>query len=126
MGNTINEPTNQYLGVHMQPLRLKKERKKNYRHPIFLFTPNGDEEDPKDYFKKLSQIVNIYEHTLDDFEFNSKKIIKHFKSYYGDTKLLFVNNFSCDFTFRHVEYSKILSYCYNIGTYWLGRICSCC
>lgn len=86
MGNTINEPTNQYLGVHMQPLRLKKERKKNYRHPIFLFTPNGDEEDPKDYFKKLSQIVNIYEHTLDDFEFNSKKIIKHFKSYYGDTK----------------------------------------
>lgn len=78
----------QYLGIHMEPLRLKKERKKRYTHPIFLFTPEeaDGEEDFSIYVDRLTQIVNVYEHTIEDFEFNSRKIIKHFKKYYGDTK----------------------------------------
>ena len=77
------EPDDQYLGIHVQPLKLKKERKAEYTHPIFLFEPT-EIKDSAD-FDRLNQIVNVYEHNLSDFEFNSRKIIKHYTKYYGDT-----------------------------------------
>lgn len=83
----VAKDMNNYLGIHMEPLRMKKERKKNFTHPIFLYDPEEDNvkfEDGK-FFDRLTQIVNIYEHTIEDFEFNAKRIIKHFKKYYGDT-----------------------------------------
>lgn len=73
-----------YLGRFMEPVRQKKERKKKYTHPIFLFDlkQNYDElESPG----SLQQIVNVYEHSLEDFEFNARKIIKHLKQSYGNT-----------------------------------------
>lgn len=73
----------QYLGVHTQPLKLKKERKKKYTHPIFLYSPHTTDGE----FDELNQIVNVYEHSLEDFEFNARKIINHYKTYYGNTSL---------------------------------------
>lgn len=67
-----------YLGKHMLPLS-DQELKSKYSHPIFLY--NGDRNND---FYHLDQIVNVYEHNLADFWFNSKKIIKHYKKCYGD------------------------------------------
>ena len=74
--------TNQYLGVHMEPLVTNKQRKKHAAHPIFLY--DSDDKNVEQMLTRLSQIVNIYEHTLDDFIINSKKIIKHYEKHYGD------------------------------------------
>lgn len=78
----------EYRGIYMEDYRTKRVRKKGWRHPIFLYTPDlmYDHKDPKqqqDYMFKLNQVVNVYEHTIDDFEFNSLKIAKHYKKYYG-------------------------------------------
>ena len=83
----MSKLTEQYLGKHMKPLELKKDRKKHYTHPIFLFTPEDDLE--AEDIEKLSQTVNVYEHSIYDFEFNSRKIIKHFKKYYGADNAIF-------------------------------------
>lgn len=77
----MNE-TNDYLGIHMEPLYTKKRMKKHAKHPIFLYDSNKKTKD--DTFTRLSQIVNIYEHTLEDFIINSRKIIKHYEKHYGD------------------------------------------
>ena len=74
-----------YLGVHMKPLITTKQRKKHSKHPIFLY--DSSKKNDEQMFTRLSQIVNIYEHTLDDFVINSKKIIKHYEKHYGDEEL---------------------------------------
>lgn len=79
-------------GSFVLPLVQKKDRKKRYRHPIFLYSPEQQELISKDedfdmYIDRLGQIVNIYEHTLEDFEFNSRRIIKHYKTHYGDMSM---------------------------------------
>lgn len=80
----VKEDPAEYRGVHLQDLRTEKERKRDWIHPIFLYTP--DEKDQLGLINfKLNQIVNVYEHNMSDFEFNAKKIIKHYKRYYGDT-----------------------------------------
>lgn len=73
-----------YLGVHTKALKQKKERKKKFRHPIFLYSPEHDDDAS---FERLCQVVNVYEHTLEDFEFNTLRIIKHYKENYGNTSL---------------------------------------
>ena len=78
----MNNKTDQYLGVHMEPLITNKHRKKHAVHPIFLY--DNTEKYTEQMFTRLSQVVNIYEHTLDDFIINSRKIIKHYEKHYGD------------------------------------------
>lgn len=75
------EKRQKYKGKYVLPLRTKKERKKNFTHPVFLFTVNMK----NDEFPKLHQIVNVYNHTEEDFEFNVDRIIDHYKKYIGDT-----------------------------------------
>lgn len=81
----MNNKTDQYLGVHMEPLITNKHRKKHAAHPIFLY--DNTEKYTEQMFTRLSQVVNIYEHTLDDFIINSRKIIKHYEKHYGDESL---------------------------------------
>lgn len=71
-----------YGGVHVQDLALKKDRKKKYTHPIFLYSGERD-----DSMKNLGQIVNVYKHSLEDFEFNARKIINHYVANYGNTSM---------------------------------------
>lgn len=80
MGNTG------YLGKFLTNIEKEKDRKKRARHPIFLYSPDGAERDSK-LFHRLNQIVNIYDHTIEDFEFNAKRIISHYTNYYGDTTI---------------------------------------
>src|SRR5699024_3734124 len=75
-----------YRGMHVQKFRTEKQRAKGWTHNIFLFTPQHAD-DLNFYNTKLCQIVNVYEHTLEDFEFNSKKIIAHYKDSYGNMGL---------------------------------------
>ena len=75
-----------YRGMHVQKFRTEKQRAKGWTHNIFLFTPQHAD-DLDFYNTKLCQIVNVYEHTLEDFEFNSKKIIAHYKASYGNMGL---------------------------------------
>lgn len=76
----------EYRGIHMENYRTEKERKQDWIHKIFLFSP--EKMDDVEFFNtKLCQVVNVYEHNLSDFEFNAKKIIKHYKRCYGDTSL---------------------------------------
>lgn len=75
-----------YRGMHVQKFRTEKQRAKGWTHNIFLFTPQHAD-DLDFYNTKLCQIVNVYEHTLEDFEFNSKKIIAHYKDSYGNMGL---------------------------------------
>lgn len=76
----------EYRGMFLEPKRTKEQRKKNWRHKIFLFDVTAV--DKTDMINnKLTQVVNIYEHTMDDFEFNSKKIIKHYRKHYGDVDI---------------------------------------
>lgn len=69
-----------YKGVYVQPLETRKQRKKRFKHPIFLFTDKMKD----DEFVLLEQIVNVYQHSIEDFEFNVEKITQHFKRYIGD------------------------------------------
>ena len=50
--------TNQYLGVHMEPLVTNKQRKKHAAHPIFLY--DSDDKNVEQMLTRLSQIVNIF------------------------------------------------------------------
>lgn len=88
---TIDPFDPNYLGMHMQKYvtdreREKKWRKKNKQTRIYLYSPKI-RDNKKKVEHALHQIVHIYKHNLDDIEFNSKRIIQHFKTYYGDTSL---------------------------------------
>lgn len=75
----------QYLGVHMEKLVSDKERKQRASHPIFLYDP--DVHSSSEDITRLSQIVNIYDHNIYDFELNCKKIVRHYKKHYGDMSI---------------------------------------
>lgn len=81
-----NEQPKEYLGRFMRPEPTEKEKRKQYRHPIFLYSPDEMEQDDK-LFSRLQQVVNVYEHNVYDFIYNSKKIIDHYKKYYGATSI---------------------------------------
>lgn len=89
-----------YLGRHMENLYPKKERKKKFTHPIFIYSTEDALED--DRFDKLYQIVNVYEHCLEDFEFNARKMIKHFKNMYGND----ISHFGLGQSIRFRVYKK--------------------
>ena len=79
----------EYRGIHMESYRSEEERKKKWKNHIMLYRPPKKDESWDDsvaYMNRLDQTVKVYEHSLEDFEFNSKKIIKHFKNYYGYTE----------------------------------------
>ena len=71
-----------YLGMHLLPVVTEKERLKRATHPIFLLSLDTLEDTAK-VEKRLHQIVNVYEHTLYDFEANAKRITEHMRKYYG-------------------------------------------
>lgn len=75
-----------YTGMHMLDLRSRKDLYKKPAHPIFLYSPKAAEDDPK-LFKRLDQIVNVYEHTYADFYTNSIAIADHYKHHLGDTTI---------------------------------------
>ena len=75
-----------YQGMHFEKVRTLKKMRKAASHPIFLYSPDQDKLDTK-LFQKLNQVVNVYEHTYDDFYVNSTNIIEHFKKFYGDTTI---------------------------------------
>lgn len=70
----------EYFGKFSDPRSVQKEKRKKPKHPIFLFEPNMKEM----HFDRLTQVVNIYEHTLEDFELNAERLIEHEKKYLGD------------------------------------------
>lgn len=72
----------EYLGIYMGPLYTEKMMKQQYRHPIFLYNPDTKLNDK--LFMRLEQTVNVYEHNLEDFVLNSRKIIKHYEKYIGN------------------------------------------
>ena len=75
----------EYRGVHLEKHRTEKERKKHWKHKIFLFRPDmGGKETVDMINNRLNQIVAVYDHSIEDFEFNAKAIINHFHKYYGD------------------------------------------
>lgn len=78
-----------YLGIHMQKYISDAERKRRWKkhaHKIFLYKPKFYK-DNTEVSAMLQQIVHIQDHTLDDIEFNGKRIIEHFKKYYGNTSI---------------------------------------
>lgn len=74
-----------YLGRYVEKVKSFKGRRKNYNHPIFLYTADAKLND--ELFQKLNQTVNVYKHSREDFIFNSLKIIDHLYKNYGDPKL---------------------------------------
>ena len=86
----------EYRGIHMQDCVTEKERKREWIHKIFLF--DADKYNDLEFMNnKLDQVVNVYEHNLSDFEFNSKKMIKHFKKNYGTDLSMFTLGQSISF-----------------------------
>ncbi|MCM1531915.1 MAG: hypothetical protein NC114_06545 [Ruminococcus flavefaciens] len=78
-----------YLGIHMQKYVSDKKRERQWRkhaHKIFLYEPKVWEDSTKTSHA-LKQILRIQDHTLEDIEFNCKRIIEHFRTHYGDTSL---------------------------------------
>lgn len=66
----------------------KKKDKNAVRHDIFLLDTHQLErfDDRIDRVLKTDQIVNVYEHTSEDFERNAFRIIKHFETHLGDSR----------------------------------------
>ena len=64
-----------YLGYHVEDLIPKKVRKKKFTHPIFIYST--EDKLDQEMFDQLYQVVNVYEHSLEDFEFNARAMIKH-------------------------------------------------
>lgn len=85
--HTLDRNDPNYLGMHMQPVKDIKPKKRIASHPIFLYSPVSEELNGKKLFKRLNQIVNVYEHTYDDFYLNAMAITQHYKTYYGDTSI---------------------------------------
>ena len=75
---SIKDKSN-YLGKYILPLESQKNKKKKYRNKIFIYSGKKDED-----FQHLHQVVNVYNHSAIDFEFNCKKIIDHFAANYGN------------------------------------------
>lgn len=75
-----------YLGMHMEPVVTEKMRLKRSTHPIFLLDLDSIEDTDK-IEKRLHQVVNVYEHTMYDFEANAKRITHHMRKYYGANAL---------------------------------------
>lgn len=68
------------FGRHMDARYVSwKQQKKKVRHPILLFSPDIKREK----IPQLIQIVNIYEHTSIDFEFNMRRMIDCVRKYIG-------------------------------------------
>ena len=85
MADMKNQNPAEYRGVHSERYRTEKERKKEWTNKIFLFRPDADEKETLELINnKLNQTVLVYKHTIEDFEFNAKKIIEHYHQYYGD------------------------------------------
>ena len=72
----------EYVGRFFDKVPTDKSIRKEFRHPIFLYSPAAAEKD-KQLFNKLNQIVNIYDHTIPDFIMNTKRIIDHYIKNYG-------------------------------------------
>ena len=78
-----------YLGMFLRKTipdeTRRKKWKKRHGNKIFLYHPEIYDTDKVAH--KLTQIVDVYKHTFDDFEFNAKHIIEHYKKYYGSTSI---------------------------------------
>lgn len=83
----------EYRGVHLQRYRTEKDRKKKWDNKIFLFRPVTAEEGDTKAINRLNQVVHVYEHSLEDFEFNAKKIIEHYHDYYGELSIYTIGQF---------------------------------
>ena len=82
--NPMNQET--YQGRFFGKVETEASLRKKYYHPIFIYSPTEAEgKDGKRLFKRLSQVVNVYEHTIPDFVCNARKIIEHYKKSYGDS-----------------------------------------
>lgn len=69
------------FGRHMKAKYVSdKKRKKSFMHPVLLFTPSIN----RDKIPRLVSIVNLYEHTEIDFEFNMRAMIDCVRKYIGD------------------------------------------
>lgn len=83
----VLEDEQPYLGRYFQRYVTDEQRRKKWKkrhgNKIFLFTPEIKVSEKAT--QKLTQIVNLYDYTYDDFEFNGRRIIEHCKKYYGDT-----------------------------------------
>ena len=94
MAHDDNANPAEYRGVHLEKHTTEKERRKRWTHKIFLFNPDfagTDEEMAAFVNNNLNQIVKVHEHTIEDFEFNAKKIIEYYRSYYGDMTMPIVS-----------------------------------
>jgi len=73
--------------MFVKPLLTKKERKKRWTNRIFLFEPTADTDNfERSTYYALNQVIDVHEHSMEDFEFNCRKIIDHYKKHFGDTK----------------------------------------
>lgn len=78
-----------YLGIYLQKYVTDAERKRRWKkraNKIFLYSPNIYDNGKKCH-QVLNQLVKVQNHTLEDIEFNSLRIISHFKEFYGNTSL---------------------------------------
>ena len=83
-GTTKHPNPETYTGMFLENYETDEKRKSKWVHKIFLFNPIKHADVSEEFLeKKLSGIVNVYEHSIYDFEFNAWKIIKHFKKCYG-------------------------------------------
>ena len=66
----------------------KKKKKKGMHHDIFLFEPDiiYKYKDKLNKLALLNPVVNVYEHTQEDFERNAFRIIDHFKRNLGQPR----------------------------------------
>ena len=83
-----------YLGIYLQKYVTDAERKRRWKkraNKIFLYSPNIYDNDKKCH-QVLNQLVKVQNHTLEDIEFNSLRIISHFKEFYGDRKSTRLNS----------------------------------
>ena len=76
-----NDPD--YQGMHMEKLRSLKKMRKAAVHPVFLYSAKNALDDK--WLKRLEQIVNVYEHTYEDFLINGLNMVEHYKASLGDT-----------------------------------------
>lgn len=87
-----------YLGIHIKDFVSEETRrkawKKKTKNKIFLYHPRIYKNDPdgkkaKQEYEELQfqQIVHVYTHTMDDIEFNTKRMIQHYKKYIGKAPL---------------------------------------
>lgn len=78
-----------YKGIHMEPFVDENERRKRISHDneIHLFEAFPDLDETRYTIIKLTKIVKVYKHRLEDFEFNGRKIIELYKRFYGDPSI---------------------------------------